>query len=246
MKKLTPKKREIQEREAMILRTARELLLTEGYHGVTMDSVAEATECPRGTLYRGFACKDDIVAALARESLERYASLMRRAAAYEGSSRERVLALGEAVELYHVLNRGDCLILRMANGPVREKASKERVAALNKTERERIQILRDILVDAVLKRDLMLREGSSVERIAFSLWALVDGSYELMENQAAGSVLGMDHPLGALHEAFNVLADGYDWRPLSSEYDYHASVGAIRKAVFPDEATEAYGDQASG
>jgi AcrR family transcriptional regulator len=54
----------IARREA-ILDAAQELVAMQGYHGMRMDSVAEAAELSKGTLYLYFENKDALCAAVA-------------------------------------------------------------------------------------------------------------------------------------------------------------------------------------
>ena len=65
METLSRKQREIQEREALILEVAREMLLERGYLGVTMDRIAQAIEYSKGTVYQHFSSKEDVLVALA-------------------------------------------------------------------------------------------------------------------------------------------------------------------------------------
>jgi len=86
---LSPKQLELQERDNHILGVARELVLANGYFGITMDQIARESGCPKGTLYHRFACKEDILVAMAVNSSERRSKMMRRAASYDGRTRER-------------------------------------------------------------------------------------------------------------------------------------------------------------
>ncbi len=240
----TPKRRKIQEREAMLCGAARTLLLEDGYHGISMDGLSAATGCPRSTIYRIFSCKDDIVVSLACEATEKLLELMRRAAAFEAPSRERALAIGEAVEFFHRLYPDDCWLRSIASGPVREKAANEFVFTLERTENKAAEIVRSVLVDAILQRDILLPEGWTVGKIAYAVWALVEGSYALIESRVPQDVLDVSKPLTTLYQGFNVLADGLCWRPLSTERNYRAVIHKVRLAVFPNETEAAYGEEA--
>lgn len=242
MEMLSPKQREIREREEGILRCARDLLLERGYFGITMDMIAEASECPKGTMYQRFGCKEDIVLTLAYRCLEERTVMMRRAAAFKGRSRERAAALGEAVGLYSRLHPDDSRILHAANGAIREKATPHRVAALVQLENQSIDLLRIILRDAVLERDLELDGESTIEEITFIIWALVDGCFTLIESGVPGAVLGIPDPFSRLFHGFCILADGYKWRPLYAEWDYLETLANVRKSVFPEEAKLLYGE----
>src|SRR5580698_969718 len=97
---LTRKQREIQGREARILEVASKMIVQDGYHGLSMDRIAEALEYSKGTIYQHFSCKEDVLMALVNQAMERRLDLFRRAAAYRGSSRERMSAIGVAAELF--------------------------------------------------------------------------------------------------------------------------------------------------
>ena len=90
---------EIRQREESILSAARAVLLERGYFGLTMERVASVSACPKGTMYQHFGCKEDLLVALAVACAGARLEMMERAAAHSCPSRERVVALGEAVAL---------------------------------------------------------------------------------------------------------------------------------------------------
>ena len=53
-------------------------------------------------------------------------------------------------------------------------------------------------------------------------------------NNAALVLAGIDDPLTALCDNVNVLLDGLDWKPLSSELDYISVDRRIKTEVFPE------------
>jgi len=239
---LSPKQQEILERDALILEVAREMLLERGYFGLTMDRLADASNCPKGTMYQRFGCKEDIILALALRSLDRRSTMMARAAAFEGRTRERVLAFGEAVALFARLYPDDSRILHTATGPIREKASIERVTALREKEHEAVCMLHALLLQAVARGELLLdNEGATIEEMAFGIWALVDGSFTLIESGIPENALGIRDPFTRMFRAFNVLADGYGWRPLFRERDWEEMLADVRRTIFPEEAQAVYG-----
>src|SRR5580704_16382536 len=100
---LTRKQREIQGREGRILEVARSMIVHDGYHGLSMDRIAEALEYSKGTIYQHFSCKEEVLMAVVNEALERRLGLFRRAALFRGRSRERLVAIGVAAELFFQL-----------------------------------------------------------------------------------------------------------------------------------------------
>ncbi|HPV38223.1 MAG TPA: helix-turn-helix domain-containing protein, partial [Candidatus Hydrogenedentes bacterium] len=65
---LTPKQREIREREERLLDVARELILAQGYHGLTMARIGNRLGVAKATVYQHFSCKEEVIIALAGRS----------------------------------------------------------------------------------------------------------------------------------------------------------------------------------
>lgn len=234
----------LQERNAAILSAAEEILLKDGYYGLTMDAVASKSKISKGTVYLHFGCKEDVVLALAERGVRERTDMIRRGAGYEGRARERVLAIGEAVGLFHRLNPDQSSIIHMAMSPLREKASVERVATLVRIETEAMDILREVLEEAVASGDLAITRDGMIEEILLGAWALVDGAHTLIESGAVAASLRIKDPFHKVWCGFNVFADGYGWRPLFSEWDYEESMSRARKEIFPAEAQQLYGEGA--
>lgn len=240
---LSRKQQELRDRDSHILRVSRELALQLGYHGFTMDHVAKASDCPKGTLYHRFISKEDILVALATESLTRRSDLMRRASAFQGRPRERALALGEAVGIFTRLNASDSRILHLATGPVREKASPERVMELFALERETVEMYREVLREAVRAGDLPVENDSVLDEITLGTWGLLDGVYTLIEGGIVEHSLRIPDPFFRVWRFFNQTADAYGWKPLFSDWDYEESMATIRKQIFHEEAQAVYGPE---
>jgi len=83
MSTLTRKQREIQQREEMLLDVARKMLIEQGYAGLSMDRIAESTEYSKGVIYQHFSSKEDLVTAMAVQSLSRRVEYFARAASFK-------------------------------------------------------------------------------------------------------------------------------------------------------------------
>ena len=81
---LSRKQREVQGRQERILELARSMIVRDGYHGLSMDRIAEALEYSKGTIYQHFTCKEEILMALVNQTMERRLHLFQRAAAFRG------------------------------------------------------------------------------------------------------------------------------------------------------------------
>jgi AcrR family transcriptional regulator len=224
------------------LGVARDLFLSDGYYGLTMERIGAQCGVSKGTIYHYFSCKEEIVIALADLSLRRRTELMRRGIEFAGNTRERMLALGEAVCLFSQLNPGDSRIIHSAMGPLREKTPPLRLQSLIHAEQEELGTLRSVIEEAQRHGDLELRYGTTVDEILFGTWGLVDGAYALIEGGVPKTSLSLEDPFDSVLRFWNSAADGYGWRPLSCDWDYAASLIRVRQEMFPEESRLVFGE----
>ena len=146
MATVSRKQREIQQREALILGVARDMLVTEGYLGMTMDRIAAACEYSKGTIYNHFPNKEEVVAALAIQTMNRRSDLFARASTFGGKTRERMMAVGVSLELFVRLYPKDFRALSVIQASsIREKTSHERQHALQACDNRCMSIVTGIL-----------------------------------------------------------------------------------------------------
>lgn len=115
VKTVLRKQRDLRHREDLFLDRARRLFLQRGYHGLTMDRIASATGYSRGTIYQHFTCKEEIIVSLVNRCMEQRLAMIERASTFSGRPRERMQAVGEAVELYARLHTEELRILYNGN-----------------------------------------------------------------------------------------------------------------------------------
>ncbi|AGA28074.1 TetR/AcrR family transcriptional regulator [Singulisphaera acidiphila] len=236
----TPRKqREVRQRELHLLDVARTMLIAQGYAGLSMDRLAEATEYSKGTIYQHFSTKEDLVMALASQSMEQRLSLFERAASFRGRPRERLLGIGIADELFARLYphafRSE-LIIKMAN--LEERASPERTDKLRTCESECTSLLRNFIKEAIAIGDLA--PTVSVPQVMFALLTLVLGTHTVVANfRPLLTETQVTDPYSSLRESIQVLLDGFGWKPLSTEWDYAETYRRIAQEVFADECQSA-------
>ncbi len=233
---LSPKQREIREREERILEVARQMFFEEGYYSLTMGKIAKRVNCAKGTVYLHFPCKEDIIVVLAERAHEFRYAMLQRAMAFQGRSRERMLAFALAAEYYARLYPGDFQIIKTITRSFREKVSAEREKGFEEVEQRVLNYLMQMINQAVTEGDLVLPPGITVGRILWGLWALADGGHGIILSGVSLNGLGIEDPWGSLTTFINKLSDSLDWRPLASEWDYDETLARIKREVFPDEA----------
>ncbi|MEK6776668.1 MAG: TetR/AcrR family transcriptional regulator [bacterium] len=90
------KEREYQQRRSDILRTALTLFSEKGFHGTSMQEIAEKSEFAVGTLYNFFANKDEIYQTLITETAGRFHSSLMKALQARTGELNRLKACVEA------------------------------------------------------------------------------------------------------------------------------------------------------
>lgn len=234
----TRKERQFRERTELILRIAREILVERGYLGLTMDRIAAATEYSKGTIYQHFPNKEEIVAALAVQTAEKRVSLFERGATWKGPSRERMLGVGVAAEVFLRLYPDHFKAEQITRATsIRDKISAEVGSVLQGLEHRCVGIATEVVRDAVAAGELSLPPEVAPETVSFGLWCLTYGVFTLLVTEGCPfEELGFSEPLRLLERNQNLLLDGHGWRPLSSEFDYSALRLRILDELFPEAA----------
>ena len=239
--------REIKQRENLILDVAREMLIQSGYLGLNMDRIAEATEYSKGTIYQHFSCKEEVVMAICIQSLEQQLALFERAITFQGRTREVVLAIGEAYDLFvHLYPHHFQSAQLVRSESIRDKTSPERQARLHHSEHRCMAMVSGAIHQGIEQGDLVLPDWSGPAQLTFGLWSMAFGAYQLIASHtshtgtsASGHTslpdLGIQNPRETLFSNYHILLDGVGWQPLSHVWDYDDTRERILKEVFPDE-----------
>ncbi|GAB5404453.1 MAG: TetR/AcrR family transcriptional regulator [Aureliella sp.] len=217
METMTRKQREIQDREKKILTLARSVLTQEGFQALSMDRLAADMEYAKGTLYNHFPHKEEIVAALAVESLELRREMMERASMLVADSRMKMMAIGAACELY----AGHCqehfaVELMLRDATIWDKSSKKRQELVRGCELRAMSIVAGVVRDAVASSNLELPSGMTAEELVFGFWSLTFGSHVLANSSPSLPEIGIRDAQKSIRYHGWTLMNGYNWTPLVS------------------------------
>jgi AcrR family transcriptional regulator len=230
------KERDLRQREDLFLDRARKVLLAKGYHGLTMDRIAKATGYSRGTIYQHFSCKEEIIVTLVARAMERRLRMMERAATFDGTTRERLQAVGEAVELFNRLYPDDAHLFHLSSaGAVKQKASEQALFRIKSCLQRSLNVATGIIRNAVALGDLVLGNGTTPEELTFSLWAITDGGFSLASGWTDHQEAGVRDPSRSIMHACEVLCDGYGWKPLSTPSGAEDTRRRVLEEIFPEE-----------
>ena len=201
------KQREVRERELHLMEVARKMLIAHGYAGLSMDRLAEATEYSKGTIYQHFSTKEDLVMALASQSMEQRTGLFDRVARFNGRPRERMNGIGIADELFARLYpysfRSE-LIIKMAG--LDERATPERRELMTAHENRCMSQIYGFVEDAIKVGDL--DPSTSVSKVIFAIVTMAIGTHTITSSfTSLMTQTGIVNPFSALRENIHVLLD---------------------------------------
>lgn len=238
METLSPKKQAIQEREAKILQLARSTILSDGYNGMSLDSLAGQLGVSRGTIYNHFSCKEEIILALLVETMDIRRSMFQKAAAHTDLPRVRMAAIGVACELF-VRRYPDHFrfeqIVKLDS--IWNKTTEKRRGLVKTCQLQCVSIVAGIIRDGIAQQHLRLPDHISPEAMVFGLWSLSEGSYANIATSDSIKELGMRDPFLSVRHNLHNLLDGYGWAPLTSERDYESEFEELARVVFPEFPT---------
>lgn len=229
------KQRELAEREQLILDAAQTMLHEHGYNHLTMDRIAETVEYSKGTIYNHFASKEDLVCSLCCRCIANLIEVFQRASQFDGSTRERYLAIGVGFSLYHQLHPMDSHnIQTVKNNAVREKVSKEKLAEMESLEQKITKIAQGIVQDAIDCGELNNKHQNHVSSIVFGCWSMHYGALLLDQSDIPLHEMGFSPVVKMLWHNSNIYLDGYDWQPLSTTTDSEKLFKKISSELFND------------
>lgn len=209
--------REFQQREEQLLDLATSLLLELGQEAVTMERLAERAEYAKGTLYKHFGCREDVLCALAARRMQEVNRMLDMALSMEGPPRHRILYGLIAYELYAERHPEEfALLLAMSSGPITPRASSERLASLDQSRLLLFEKVKQQM-DEARKQGQLGTLAMSDDAFCLGLWTVSFGSY-VMGHSDPELYRRWQLPEARehLYALVTVLLDGIGWQPLSA------------------------------
>ncbi|EGU33869.1 transcriptional regulator [Vibrio sp. N418] len=233
---LSKKQQAIADREIELILLAKSMVQEQGFSNLTMDKLTAMSPYSKGTIYNHFCSKEDVIIALCIHSLRTEALMFVRSSEFGGNTREQVIALHVSYRIYARMEPVLSTCAIMAKSPwVLEKASPARVQQLNELEEQVINFADGLISSAVEAGDLKFSSGIGSDSIVFANWAIAFGSNALAQNASNSHCISrLQDPFSVLHNA-NMLLDGLNWQPLSTEWDYRKTWQRVEKELFKDE-----------
>ena len=234
-KTVARREREGGRRRAEILSAARKILAEKGIIAFSMLRLAKVAGYSRPTVYRYFPTKADVILSLYVEfSALRYL-LIKRVETFDGRPRERLVAITEinAIVFPHIYSLGF-----VAPANVADRATPELNQRITEAKKAFGGVTMRVFEEALASGDLVLPSALSREEVGALLKGTVTGA--LGASGSRHAMADIDHadlkdPIGSMRRMVRMLLDALAWRPLSTEWDYDATMKRIYEEVFPPE-----------
>lgn len=221
------------DREEELVDLAVTILNEHGFSGLSLEKLTAQSCYSKGTIYNHFTSKEDCLSALCIRAVSGILELFKRAIVFDGSSREKVVAVHYAYQLYARLEPTLFMTVLSSKAPgVREKTSAERTEIMDKLEFEINNFSDAMFTSAVADGSLILPDNISIETLTFSNWAMSFGTNALAASAKDAKAVNRLDPNTLLLQNINLLHDGMNWQPLSKDWDYQHTWRRVEEEIF--------------
>lgn len=230
------KKQEIELREQKLLRTASQILLNEGFAALSMERLADELKTAKGTVYNHYPNREELLLSLAVQAVNKRQDMFDVASTSRGSSKERMLAVGVACEIYVRSYPQYFLVENMVrHAAIWERCSDAKRDLMRKQEHRCMALVSGVVRSAIADGDLELPTEMRPEEMTLSLWGLTYGSYLLNATSPSLQELGVDSIHRAVRFGAKCTLDGFQWQPIWTAEQHADLIERICSAVFPNE-----------
>lgn len=227
-------------RRELIVEAALKVIAKEGVAAMTMDKVVAQVPYSKGTVYNHFSCKEDLLMGIGNNALVILVSFFKKAATFQGSTRERMLAINLSYLIYAILHPDIFQSILCIKSPtVVQKASQSNQDRHTELELQIMAIFNNLITEALDNGELSMAEGMSLEQVSFANWAMNYGTIGLLGDDV--SQCQGRNGLEIDREYFNhnnIVLDGLGWKPLRTEKDYRQSARKILSQLFSEEIAQ--------
>ena len=223
-------------REEELVDLAVVIINEQGFAGLSLEKLTAKSCYSKGTIYNHFSSKEDCLSALCIRAISSILDLFKRALTFDGSSREKAVAVHYAYQLYARLQPTLFMAVLSSKAPgVREKTSIERMGVMDKFEFEINNFSDALFRNAVADGSLILAEHMSIETLSFSNWAMSFGTNVLATSAKEATAVNRLDPKTLLLQNINLLHDGMSWHPLSKDWDYQNTWRRVEREIFAED-----------
>lgn len=230
----------LKERELQIINSAVLLIQKNGIENLTMDKVVAQVPFSKGTVYKHFIGKEDLLLAISNYSMGLLADLFYRAYQFKGCARSRMLLLNFSYLIYAMLYPALFQTVLCAKSPnVVGKSSDKHINEHEKIEIKLMTSIHGIVEDGLNDGSLALPMNMDIQQICFSNWSMAYGAITLLSGEveecSGRTSLIVERELFNLS---NMLYDGMGWQPLTKNSNHAEELENALAELFPQELTQ--------
>ena len=229
-------KSDFAQREKELVELGRTLVENECLTTLTIDKLVAAAAYSKGTIYKHFTGKEDLILAICNTCIQEVQELFIRALKFNGNSRERMLAVMVSYVIWAKLHPAQLFAVLSAHSPsVTLCSSDERNTEHHRIEAELMGLLNIEISKAIESGDLILPADMQIQQVTFAMWSASWGAMALIISKGNSVKL---QPMVLERESFTnarLILDGFDWKPLSKTTDYSKTIKKITNEIFKPE-----------
>ncbi len=227
----------LKERELQIINSAVLLIQKNGIENLTMDKVVAQVPFSKGTVYKHFIGKEDLLLAISNYSLGLMADLFFRAYQFKDCARARMLLLNFSYLIYAMLYPALFQTVLCAKSPnVVGKSSDKHINENEQLEIKLMTSIHGIVEDALNDGSLAMPLNMDIQQICFSNWSMSYGVITLLSGEvkecSGRTSLIVEREL---FNQSNLLHDGMAWTPLTKDKNHSQELKRALAELFPHE-----------
>ncbi len=224
-------------RKDTIISAAIEIIEQGGIENLTMDKVVAKVSFSKGTVYKHFSGKEDLLLAISNQAMTILADLFWRASSFEGCARIRMLLLNISYLIYAILHPALFKTVICSKSPnVYGKSSEERIQEQKQLEMKLLGAIHGIVEHALANKSLQLPSYMDIQQLCFANWSMAYGTISLLSEEveecSGRTSLIVEKEL---YNQSNLLFDGLNWQPLLKDNDHRTALDEAINQIFPEE-----------
>lgn len=230
----------LKDRELLIINSAVLLIQNHGIENLTMDKVVAQVPFSKGTVYKHFIGKEDLLLAISNHSIELLSDLFYRSSQFKGCSRSRMLLLNFSYLIYAMLYPALFQTVLCAKSPnVVGKSSDKHINENTSLEIKLMTSIHGIVEDAINDNSLTLPANMDIQQLCFTNWSMAYGTITLLSgevDQCSGRTsLIVEREL---FNTSNLLFDGMGWQPSTIKSNHCKELKRALSELFPNELSK--------
>ena len=227
------------DREQELLDLAISIINEEGFAALSLEKLTAKSKYSKGTIYNHFTSKEDCLLSLSIRAVGSIMELFYRAIVFDGSLREKAVAIHYAYQLYARLEPTLFMAVLSSKAPgMREKVLPEKLAILDSHEDTINKFSDQMFRSAITNGDLELPSHLSIETLYFSNWAMSFGTNMLVMNAPESQLVNRLNSNTLVLQNISILMDGMNWKPLSKDWNYQKTWQRVEKEIFAKEVAQ--------